>query len=104
MSRERFLTIVVISLLVVNCAIVLYLFIGHQRPPRPELFKVIATELNFDEAQRKKFFGLRDAHRDSMNRLDERFNSIVESYLGLLEQENYSPAFRDSLDRADARG
>ncbi|MBY0433606.1 MAG: periplasmic heavy metal sensor [Cyclobacteriaceae bacterium] len=100
MTRERFLTIAVVFLLVLNAGVVLFLFLSPKPgPPRgPELFEVIVRELDLDEGQQQQFFVLRDEHRSAMNELDKRFSDSFNQYLNLLTQSTIDAALRDSLE------
>jgi protein CpxP len=95
MSKEKFLVISVVFLLVLNAGIVTFLFISRQ-PQRPEIFKMVAREVRFDDQQQKSYLALRDGHRAHMDRLDERFHDVLKNYLAQLRSEP-NPALEDSL-------
>jgi hypothetical protein len=99
MSRERFLTIAVAFLFLLNLGTIGFLYFNRPQPPR-ELFRVITKELNFDDQQQEQFFALRDQHRSSMDKLDQAFANILEKYLQLLKENEPSSAIRDSLENA----
>lgn len=98
MNRERLLTVAVIFLLILNVAMVAFLFIRKPLPPpRPELFKIIVSELQFNESQKDTYFHLRDEHRHKMEELDGRFREIFNVYLDQLKS-NPEAGLRDSLE------
>jgi periplasmic protein CpxP/Spy len=95
MSKEKFLTVSIIFLLVLNVGIVTFLFFSRPSRP-PEIWKMMVREVRFDDQQQHQFFGLRDMHRASMDRLDAEFARILNTYLQLLK-ENPNPVAEDSL-------
>ena len=103
MSKERFLLIAVIFLLVLNGGVIAYLIVGRNAPPRPpQLFEIITERLHFDEKQKNEFFALRDQHRDAMDKLDAQFESTLQSYLQLLSEDSPSASVKDSLENVMA--
>lgn len=95
MSREKFLTVAVIFLLVLNTGIVAFLFFS--RPPHPpELWKMVVNEVGFDGQQEQAYFALRDAHRQKMNHLDREFAKKLELYMMQLKG-NPDQVMEDSL-------
>jgi periplasmic protein CpxP/Spy len=95
MSKEKFLVVSVVFLLVLNAGIVAFLFINRE-PQRPEIFKMVVREVQFDQEQQEKYFALRDEHRASMNQLDESFHSTLNNYLIQLRRDA-NPVLEDSL-------
>ena len=99
MSKERFLLIAVVFLLVLNGGVIAYLVMGRNEPPRPpQLFEVITERLHFDENQKQVFFALRDQHRDAMDSLNDVFEKSVRDYLQLLSNAQPSAEVQDSLE------
>jgi len=101
MSREKFLTIAVGFLFLLNLGTIGFLYLNRPQPPR-ELFRVITKELNFDDQQEEQFFALRDQHRNRMDRLDREFADTLEKYLQLLKEREPSSSIRDSLENSIA--
>jgi protein CpxP len=98
MDRERLLTVAVVFLLILNVAMVAFLFIRKPLPPpRPELFKIIVRELQFSESQKEIYLGLRDEHHHQMEELDGRFREIFNVYLDQLKSHPEG-SLRDSLE------
>lgn len=95
MSKEKFLTVSVVFLLVLNAGIVAFLFLNRQ-PQRLEIFKMVVREVQFDQEQQEKYFALRDQHRANMNQLDESFHSTLNKYLEQLKRDT-NAALEDSL-------
>lgn len=95
MSKEKFLTVSVVFLLVLNAGIVAFLFLSRPTHP-PEIWKIMVREVRFDDQQQQLFFALRDEHRASMDGQDAEFARILNTYL-LLLKENPNPAVEDSL-------
>lgn len=103
MSKERFLLIAVVFLLILNGGVIAYLIMGRNVPPRPpQLFKIITERLHFDERQKNEFFALRDMHRGSMDKLDAEFESTLRNYLNLLSEESPAVRVQDSLENVMA--
>jgi protein CpxP len=98
MKKEKFLTISVIFLLVLNAGIIAFLFL-NKGPRPPEIFKMIVREVRFDDQQQERYFALRDEHRAHMTRLDESFHSTLQNYLAQLKSDA-NPALEDSLTNA----
>ena len=97
MSREKFLTIAVVFLFLLNLGTLGFLYFNRPQPPR-ELFRLITSELDFDNQQQEQFFALRDQHRGAMDRLDREFAETLEKYLGLLKESEPQQPIRDSLE------
>jgi len=103
MSKERFLLIAVVFLLILNGGVIAFLLLDRNAPPRPpQLFEVITERLHFDENQEKKFFDLRDEHRSAMDRLDADFEAALKNYLQLLADDTISAQVQDSLENVIA--
>jgi hypothetical protein len=99
MSKERFLLIAVVFLLVLNGGVIAYLIFGRSGPPKPpQLFELIINRLHLDENQQEKFFALRDEHRSTMDSLDAAFEKTVRNYLGLLSSDHLAVNVQDSLE------
>jgi hypothetical protein len=84
MSKEKFLTVSVVFLLVLNAGIVGYLMLNRQAGP-PELWRLVIAEVGFDDQQQSQYLALRDEHRMHMNRLDGRFADVLIQYLNQLK-------------------
>ena len=95
MKKEKFLTISVIFLLLLNAGIIAFLF-WNSGPRPPEIFQMVVREVRFDDEQQAQYFALRDEHRATMNRLDESFHYTLQNYLAQLKSET-NPALEDSL-------
>ncbi len=95
MDKQKLLTVSVILLLVLNTAIVTFLFMGPPSPP--ELFRVIVEKLELTKDQQDQFFLLRDEHHAAMEELNHEFQMTFEAYLGSL-QSSPSWGFLDSLE------
>lgn len=95
MKKEKFLTISVVFLLVLNAGIVTFLFINRPTRP-PELFELVVRELGFDAQQKSQYIELRNEHRASMNKLDQDFQLVLNQYLDQLRSD-INTTLEDSL-------
>lgn len=86
MRKEKFLTVAVAFLFVLNTGIIGYLFLTRQPHP-PELWKIVVHETGFDEQQRQRYFSLRDNHRKNMDQLNARFAETLRQYLDQLRTD-----------------
>ena len=95
MSKEKFLTVWVAFLLLLNIGIVAFLFFS--RPQRPhELWKLVIDKVEFDEQQKQQYLAQRDEHRAGMNKLDDEFARVLNLYLNMLK-ENPNTETENSL-------
>ena len=101
MSRERFLTIAVVFLSLLNAGTLTFLFLGSKhRPPHPvRMEKLIPESLEFDKKQIVKFDALRHEHHSQMIVLDKQNKEVLISYLGLLKADSVNSIEKDSLER-----
>lgn len=101
MNREKFLTIAVVFLLLLNTGTVAFLFLGSgHRPPHPvRMEKLIPESLGFDKGQIEKFDVLRYEHHSQMIALDEQNKQVLISYLGLLKTDSANSFEKDSLEK-----
>ena len=104
MSREKFLTIAVVFLLLLNACTLTFLFLGSRHhPPHPvRMEKLIPESLGFDKAQIEKFDVLRYEHHSQMITLDEQNKQVLISYLGLLKADSVNVFEKDSLEKVIA--
>lgn len=95
MSREKFLTIAVSFLLVLNTGTIGFLLLN--KPSRPhELWKLVIEKVGFDESQKNAYLLLRDEHRFSMDRLDDQFEESLKRYMSTISHEA-NPAMEDAM-------
>ena len=87
MEKTKFLTIAVIALLVLNGALIVFLWMGHRRlnppPPkngRPPAAAFLIKNLDFDENQTTLYDGLRKAHRAAKDSLQNTLRRSREIY------------------------
>jgi periplasmic protein CpxP/Spy len=84
MSKEKFLTIAVVFLLMLNLGMIGYLFF-MRAPHPPELWKLVVERVGFNDQQTEQYLLLRDEHRQGMNQLDDAFTLVLKDYLSLLK-------------------
>lgn len=93
MERSKFLTIIIITLLVLNLGTLAYLFTRGQRPSGPPLRQeggpsaFIIEKLKFDEKQEKGFITLRNFHRDNMRQKQDSLRILKDDYFKGLETD-----------------
>lgn len=101
MKREKFLSLAVVVLLLLNIGTIGFLFFQNShRPPYPvRMEKLIPESLGFDNAQVEKFDALRNEHHSQMIVLDEQNKQAMVSYLSLLKADSVKFAEKDSLEK-----
>lgn len=95
MSKEKFLTIAVVFLVLLNLGVLTFLFITRPSHP-PEPWRMVVKEVGFNDQQTQQYFALRDAHRNEMHRLDDQFGETLRDYFDLLKGIP-NPSLEDSL-------
>lgn len=87
MQRTRFLTVVIVALLVINAGTLAYLFIGQSKPHHPphrmrkgSPSDLIIEKLKLDEQQQDVFFELRDEHRAEMRDIQRKLSDTRDQY------------------------
>lgn len=103
MEKTKLLTITVIGLLVLNLAILVFLFIsnpknhvpanGGKRIPN----EIIIEKLNFDATQQKKYNNLIKWHRGKIIRLDTNIRNTKNELYSQLNQTKVNLKTNDSL-------
>jgi periplasmic protein CpxP/Spy len=95
MSKTKFLTIVVIGLILLNIAVISFFLMRKGPPPRQAIRKTIIERLHFDSNQVSDYEVLIEKHRTG---IQQKESDLVESkkqlYL-LLQGNDYSK--KDSL-------
>lgn len=90
MSKTKFLTILVVLLLVLN-AITLYFFLGNKPAPKKKpngnrpYSEYITKKLNLDTVQQQKLKELRDKHKQELDSLRKEDRQIQEAKTQLLK-------------------
>lgn len=91
MSKTKFLTILVVLLLVLN-AITLYFFLGNKPAPRKKpggnrpYSEYIIKKLNLDTVQQQKLKELRNKHKQELDSLRKEDRQIQEAKTQLLKE------------------
>jgi Spy/CpxP family protein refolding chaperone len=87
MERTRFLTVVIVALLVINAGTLVYLFIGQSKSHHPphkmrkgSPSEFIIEKLQLDEKQQEAFFELRDEHRSEMKEIHRKLSDTRDQY------------------------
>lgn len=95
MSKDKFLTIAIMLLILLNLGLLAIIFLT--RPPHPlEPWKIVVRQVGFTDQQQQQYFALRDAHRNEMHRLDDQFGETLRDYFDLLKGIP-NPSLEDSL-------
>lgn len=97
MDRTKFLTVLVIVLLLINVGTLAYLFIlkqdrQSQMPPmrqKGEPSEFIIKTLKFTPEQEEKFMVLRDDHRKQMKAINDSLKQVREEYFDALKSDSY---------------
>jgi protein CpxP len=109
MKKEKVLSILVITLVVMNVIVISFLFLGRHHhppgmphgepwgPPRPD--KIIIETLHLNSAQQLKFDVLKHEHHEHIVQLDEEYEKTLISYLNLLEGPDGRADTKDSLEK-----
>lgn len=93
MERSKFLTIIIIALLVLNLGTLAYLFMQNRRPPGPPIRQeggpsaFIIDKLKLDDKQEQAFIVLRDFHRHNMRQKQDSVRMLKETYYKGLETD-----------------
>lgn len=102
MEKQKFITISVIALLLLNIGTLGFLFVsgpkqGHRPPPhgRPEPREIIIEKLHFDEQQIEAYELLIREHRKQIDAVDEKIRDTKNSLYALLNSNDSSS--KDSL-------
>ena len=103
MEKTKLLTISVIGLLLLNFAILGFLFLneprGHKPPHegRPMPNEIIIEKLHFDNQQQKDYAKLIEWHRGEINKLDRNIREAKQQLYAHLNQGETNSKSKDSL-------
>jgi len=112
-STNKFLVIAVILLLIVNIALVAFMVMGKSKKPQAKdgkaAFEKMVNELGMNEAQKKEFDSLREAHFATIRPLFDSIRTTRQSLYGLIKEETlndslvsaYSASITEKQSRAD---
>ena len=106
MKKTKLLTITVIGLLLLNFAVLAFLFVsgprGHKQPTdraegRPNPREIIIERLHFDDNQQKGYDNIVQWHKGQIKKLDENLRSAKNELYTQLKQPQVDIKFNDSL-------
>ena len=106
MKKTKLLTITVIGLLLLNFAVLAFLFVsgprGHKQPTdraegRPNPREIIIERLHFDDNQQKGYDNIVQWHKGQIKKLDENLRSAKNELYTQLKQPQVDIKFKDSL-------
>ncbi|MEZ4966831.1 MAG: hypothetical protein R2791_16425 [Saprospiraceae bacterium] len=99
MKGSNFFKIAAGLLLLLNTALLIFIFMRPGPPPArgPRLHKAIAGALHFDESQRVRFKTMREAHHMQLMALNATRDSLLRAYFGTLKDTSPSASGQDSL-------
>jgi protein CpxP len=98
MEKNRFLTIVIIFLLILNLGTLVFVFVsrngGHQRPPFREggPANFITQELGFDEQQKTRFNELKKEHQTQMRNMQDSMKIQRDQFPEIIISDNEARA------------
>ena len=106
MKKTKLLTITVIGLLLLNFAVLAFLFVsgprGHKQPTdrpegRPNPREIIIERLHFDDNQQKEYAELIKWHRGEIKKLDSNIRQTKNELYYQLNQTEVNLKTKDSL-------
>lgn len=106
MKKTKLLTITVIGLLLLNFAVLAFLFVsgprGHKQPTdrpegRPNPREIIIERLHFDDKQQKEYAKLIKWHRGEIKKLDSNIRQTKNELYYQLNQTEVNLKTKDSL-------
>jgi len=106
MKKTKLLTITVIGLLLLNFAVLAFLFVsgprGHKQPTdrpevRPNPREIIIERLHFDDKQQKEYAELIKWHRGEIKKLDTNIRQTKNELYSQLNQTEVNLKTKDSL-------
>lgn len=105
MEKTKFLSIVIVALLVINAGTLVYLFLGqnkgHQRPPhrmgRGNPSDYIVDKLQLDDKQQADFRELQKEHRSKMHDIHEQLEETRNQYFDGLKTSTIDTAESQKL-------
>ncbi len=101
MQREKFLTVAVVFLFMLNICTIGFVFFqrGHRPPPPIHFEKFIPESLGWNKEQIKNFDELRNIHHSQMMMLDKQNTETLIVYFQLLQQDSINTIQKDSLEK-----
>lgn len=102
LSKIKLLTGTTIVLIVLNIAVVSFIWFGHpphpgMGGPGPDRAEMIPHELKFDDTQRKQFDQLRQEHHQLMETINQRDRNTHEALFELIKGGQDNSTTADSL-------
>lgn len=102
MNRTKFLTVVIVLLLVINAGMLAYLLIGQNKGHQRSIMRrgegpseYIIETLGFEGEQKQQFIELRDEHRSQMSSLKDQMSDVRDDYFDGLKT--------DAIDTAESQ-
>lgn len=103
MNKTKFLSVAVISLLLINFGILAIMFFQHSPPPPDNMGrgegpkKIIINRLKFDTDQQKKYEEIITDHRTKTKELNKKSRELHDELYSLLINNKIEKTIADSL-------